>query len=177
MGNSTVMSDKTCVTESARQGGAGEVAGKFKDGLNTILEPFQGVWSAMSPGLPNDHPLKIAHQAPFRQAAEVSGEFCLIYSLLALTLALRWRKAEARRVSLVRVAITSCLTFPFRSRMFMRFTSRNIRLVCVDEPSSALDPEAELKLFNNLRQVREGKPMIFITHRFGHLAQYADLIL
>ncbi|KAJ3812069.1 P-loop containing nucleoside triphosphate hydrolase protein [Lentinula aff. lateritia] len=63
------------------------------------------------------------------------------------------------------------------SRTFMRFNSRGIKFVAVDEPSSALDPEGELQLFNNLREARDGKTMIFVTHRFGHLTKYADKIL
>ena len=59
----------------------------------------------------------------------------------------------------------------------MRFCSGNVRLVVVDEPSSALDPEAELELFNNLREAREGKTMVFVTHRFGHLTSFADMIV
>ncbi|KIK64262.1 hypothetical protein GYMLUDRAFT_221605 [Collybiopsis luxurians FD-317 M1] len=63
------------------------------------------------------------------------------------------------------------------SRTFMRFNSGKIRFMAVDEPSSALDPEGELELFNNFREAREGKTMIFITHRFGHLTKYADQII
>ncbi|KAJ3828062.1 P-loop containing nucleoside triphosphate hydrolase protein [Lentinula raphanica] len=63
------------------------------------------------------------------------------------------------------------------ARTFMRFNSHEIRFVAVDEPSSALDPEGELQLFNNLREARAGKTMIFVTHRFGHLTKYADKIL
>ncbi|KAJ7649665.1 P-loop containing nucleoside triphosphate hydrolase protein [Roridomyces roridus] len=63
------------------------------------------------------------------------------------------------------------------SRTFMRFTSGTVKLVCVDEPSSNLDPQAEWQLFDNLRRVREGKTMIFVTHRFGHLTKHADVIL
>lgn len=59
----------------------------------------------------------------------------------------------------------------------MRFNSEDIKFVAVDEPSSALDPEGELQLFNNLREARDGKTMIFVTHRFGHLTKYADKIL
>ena len=47
----------------------------------------------------------------------------------------------------------------------------------VDEPTLAMDPEGELHLFDGLRQMREGKTMIFVTHRFGHLTKHADLIL
>ncbi|KAJ7778842.1 P-loop containing nucleoside triphosphate hydrolase protein [Mycena maculata] len=63
------------------------------------------------------------------------------------------------------------------SRTFMRFTSGAVKLVCVDEPSSNLDPQAEWQLFKNLRTVRAGKTMIFVTHRFGHLTKHADVIL
>ncbi|KAJ7490994.1 P-loop containing nucleoside triphosphate hydrolase protein [Mycena latifolia] len=63
------------------------------------------------------------------------------------------------------------------SRTFMRFTSGAVKLVCVDEPSSNLDPEGEWQLFKNLRNVRAGKTMIFVTHRFAHLTKHADVIL
>jgi ABC-type multidrug transport system fused ATPase/permease subunit len=53
----------------------------------------------------------------------------------------------------------------------------NIRLVVVDEPSAAMDPEGEFEIFKHLREAREGRTMIFITHRFGHLTKHADLIL
>ncbi|KAK7692111.1 hypothetical protein QCA50_003730 [Cerrena zonata] len=63
------------------------------------------------------------------------------------------------------------------SRTFMRIASNKIKLVMVDEPTSAMDPEGELHLFDGLRKMREGKTMIFVTHRFGHLTKHADLIL
>ncbi|KAJ7310586.1 P-loop containing nucleoside triphosphate hydrolase protein, partial [Mycena albidolilacea] len=63
------------------------------------------------------------------------------------------------------------------SRTFMRFTSGAVKLVCVDEPSSNLDPEAEWQLFQNLRRARDGKTMLFVTHRFAHLTKHADVIL
>ncbi|KAH0835777.1 P-loop containing nucleoside triphosphate hydrolase protein [Lanmaoa asiatica] len=63
------------------------------------------------------------------------------------------------------------------ARTFMRLFTSSIKLVTVDEPSSALDPEAEYQLFANLRQQRNGRTMIFVTHRFGHLTKYADLII
>ncbi|KDR69213.1 hypothetical protein GALMADRAFT_256051 [Galerina marginata CBS 339.88] len=63
------------------------------------------------------------------------------------------------------------------ARTFMRFNSGKVKFVAVDEPSSALDAEAELKLFENLLAVREGKTMVFVTHRFGHLTRHANLIL
>ncbi|KAG7441611.1 P-loop containing nucleoside triphosphate hydrolase protein [Guyanagaster necrorhizus] len=63
------------------------------------------------------------------------------------------------------------------SRTFMRFKSGTVKFVAVDEPSSALDAEGEALLFGNLLQAREGKTMIFVTHRFGHLTKHADLIV
>ncbi|KAF7329422.1 ABC transporter protein [Mycena kentingensis (nom. inval.)] len=63
------------------------------------------------------------------------------------------------------------------ARTFMRLASRDIKLLVADEPSSALDPEAELNLFNALLEERNGRTMIFITHRFGCLVKRADLIL
>ena len=59
----------------------------------------------------------------------------------------------------------------------MRFKSGKIKFVAVDEPSSALDAEGELKLFEQLIAVREGKTMVFATHRFGHLTKHADQIM
>ncbi len=59
----------------------------------------------------------------------------------------------------------------------MRISSGKIKLVVADEPTSAMDPEGELHLFQALRKVREGTTMIFITHRFGHLTKHADLVL
>ncbi|KAF8324015.1 P-loop containing nucleoside triphosphate hydrolase protein, partial [Clavulina sp. PMI_390] len=51
------------------------------------------------------------------------------------------------------------------------------RLLCFDEPSSALDPKAEFELFQKLRAERGKRTLIFITHRFGHLTKHADIIL
>ena len=59
----------------------------------------------------------------------------------------------------------------------MRFKSGKVKFVAVDEPSSALDAKGELKLFERLITAREGKTMIFVTHRFGHLTKHADQIM
>ncbi|KAJ7745859.1 P-loop containing nucleoside triphosphate hydrolase protein [Mycena maculata] len=63
------------------------------------------------------------------------------------------------------------------SRTFMRFTSGTVKLVIADEGSSALDPEGEWELFKNLREERQGKTMVFVTHRFRHLTKFANVIL
>ncbi|CAE6516035.1 unnamed protein product [Rhizoctonia solani] len=62
------------------------------------------------------------------------------------------------------------------SKSFMKNTGK-VRLLCYDEPSASLDPKAEFEMFERLRELRGGKTMIFVTHRFGHLTKHADLIL
>ena len=59
----------------------------------------------------------------------------------------------------------------------MHLNSGKVKFVAVDEPSSALDPEAEWKLFEQLIAGRVGKTMVFVTHRFGHLTKHADVIM
>lgn len=59
----------------------------------------------------------------------------------------------------------------------MRLLSTSARLATVDEPSSALDAAGEFELFARLREVKKGRTMIFVTHRFGHLTRHADLIM
>ncbi|KAG8752161.1 hypothetical protein FRC12_012106, partial [Ceratobasidium sp. 428] len=62
------------------------------------------------------------------------------------------------------------------SKTFMKNSSK-VRLLCYDEPSASLDPKAEYEMFERLRNLRGDKTMIFVTHRFGHLTKYADIIL
>ena len=59
----------------------------------------------------------------------------------------------------------------------MRIKKNDIRLIVADEPTSALDAQGELAVFKRLREQRSDKTVVFITHRFGHLTQHADLIL
>jgi len=63
------------------------------------------------------------------------------------------------------------------SRTFRRILSGKMRLVLVDEPTSAMDPEGEFMLFERLRAMKGENTMVFVTHRFGHLTKHADLIL
>jgi ATP-binding cassette subfamily B protein len=39
--------------------------------------------------------------------------------------------------------------------------------IILDEPSSALDPIAEHKMFSNMMSASEGKSVIFISHRLS----------
>ncbi|CAK5284696.1 unnamed protein product [Mycena citricolor] len=63
------------------------------------------------------------------------------------------------------------------SRIFMRLRSEKIKLVAVDEPSSALDAKCEYDLFKHLRRAGRGKTIVCVTHRFGHLTRNADVVI
>ena len=80
-------------------------------------------------------------------------------------------------MSVVFLLIIRLLNWNYSARSFMRFMSGKVKFVAVDEPSSALDAEGELKLFERLIAAREGKTMVFVTHRFGHLTKHADQIM
>jgi ATP-binding cassette subfamily B protein len=57
------------------------------------------------------------------------------------------------------------------SRAFFREAS----LLVLDEPTAALDPEAEHTLFRRLRELAEGRSMLLISHRFSSVRE-ADRI-
>ncbi|KAF8336499.1 P-loop containing nucleoside triphosphate hydrolase protein [Cantharellus anzutake] len=61
------------------------------------------------------------------------------------------------------------------SRTFMR--ANGVKMAIYDEPSASLDPKAEFALFERLRAMKGQRTMLFITHRFGHITKYADIIL
>ncbi|KAH9484595.1 ATP-dependent lipid A-core flippase [Psilocybe cubensis] len=134
--------DMDMITEAAKQGGALQFTEKFKEGMQTMLDPcIQSVQRGLYGN--HNHPLYKEMQTMKKQI-DISG-------------------GEKQRV--------------VASRSFMRFKSGKVSFVAVDEPSSALDAEGELDLFKNLLAVRDGKTMVFVTHRFGHLTKHANLIL
>jgi ABC-type multidrug transport system fused ATPase/permease subunit len=59
------------------------------------------------------------------------------------------------------------------SRAFMRNEGT---ILILDEPTAALDPEAELKTFEQVRQMRGRQSVLLITHRFGSV-RMADRIV
>jgi ABC-type transport system involved in cytochrome bd biosynthesis fused ATPase/permease subunit len=63
------------------------------------------------------------------------------------------------------------------ARTFMRINNRMTRLVVADEATSSLDPVAERDILREFRNVRAGKTIVLVTHRFHHLAHEADRIL
>ncbi|KAJ7215602.1 P-loop containing nucleoside triphosphate hydrolase protein [Mycena pura] len=134
--------DREMIMQAARDGGAAELLSKFKDGVETNLEP---VTTAYGYQLDDDkHKTLKTVLGKLEKTTEVSG-------------------GEKQRL--------------VSSRAFMRFQTGKIKLLCVDEPSSALDPKGEFELFERLRAARAGKTMIFVTHRFGHLTKHADIII
>ena len=60
-----------------------------------------------------------------------------------------------RECFLVSLLIIRLLNWTCSARSFMRFKSGKVKFVAVDETSSALDAEGELKLFEQLIAVRE----------------------
>lgn len=77
----------------------------------------------------------------------------------------------------VSVTIADIEPYLRRSRLFMRLQSENIKLVTFDEPTSALDPPGAKNLLQRCRSKQQGKTMVFATHHYEHLVEYADLIL
>ncbi len=58
------------------------------------------------------------------------------------------------------------------SRAFMR----DARILVLDEPTAALDAQAEFELFDRLRRLAAGRTTIYISHRFS-TARKADRVL
>jgi len=53
---------------------------------------------------------------------------------------------------------------------------RNAEIVILDEPSSALDPKAEMNIFSKLKKLMQGKSALIISHRYSTV-KMADKIL
>ncbi len=53
---------------------------------------------------------------------------------------------------------------------------RDAQLVVLDEPSSALDPETEMKIFSKLKKLIKGRSALIISHRYSTV-KMADKIL
>ena len=46
---------------------------------------------------------------------------------------------------------------------------RDSEVILLDEPSASLDAEAENKIFNTIKELNNGKTVIFITHRLANI--------
>jgi len=60
------------------------------------------------------------------------------------------------------------------ARVFMRGERGD--LLVLDEPSANLDPEAEFKLFESIKETRKGRTTVYISHRFNTV-KFADQIM
>ena len=52
---------------------------------------------------------------------------------------------------------------------------RNAAFLIMDEPTAALDPRAEYRLFEQMRELAAGKSVLLISHRFANV-RMADRI-
>lgn len=57
-----------------------------------------------------------------------------------------------------------------------RAAVRDARLLVLDEPTAALDPQHETELYRSFRELAEGRTVLFVSHRLGW-ARYADRII
>ncbi|KAJ7237733.1 P-loop containing nucleoside triphosphate hydrolase protein [Mycena haematopus] len=160
LGNPAHVQDMEMIRTAARQGGAEAVISKLGDGFETVLEHPRGLQYGSDVSKGGKTLLAEALQKMTKEADVSGGERQRLVACVS-----RFHPDPSDDI------------YPSRSRTFMRFTSGAVKLVCVDEPSSNLDPDAEWQLFQNLRQARDGKTMIFVTHRFAHLTKHADVIL
>ncbi|KAJ7614030.1 P-loop containing nucleoside triphosphate hydrolase protein [Roridomyces roridus] len=147
LGNPARVGDVEMIHAAARLGGVEGVVGKMRDGLGTVLEWPRGLqWNNVGKGNKAVDPELRAAVGNMKKQVAVSG-------------------GERRKLVAYPFNFYAFLSsWVFRSRTFMRFTSGAVKLVCVDEPSSNLDPQAEWQLFDNLRRVREGKTSIWTRH-------------
>ncbi|KAG6810221.1 hypothetical protein H0H92_012830 [Tricholoma furcatifolium] len=152
VGYSEHATDYKAIGEAVKRGGASEVIASMKEGLSTDLEPSSRLRYRHGIELPRDQTLQ-----------DIVDDLSVDAEVSESTSSDDISGGEKQRL--------------VASRTFMRLQNPNIRFVAVDEPSSALDPRGELELFDRLRAEQKGKTMIFVTHRFGHLTKYADLII
>ncbi|KAG5637564.1 hypothetical protein H0H81_004141 [Sphagnurus paluster] len=151
--------DPEAIGLAAEKGGATEVLKSLDEGLDTVLHPVKTA-RGLELELPKHQVLEDILDG-LEVQREVSG-MSIRFGFRCLEVTVATAGEKQRLVA---------------ARTFMRLCSPKIKLVAVDEPSSALDPRGELELFSHLRAERVGKMMIFVTHRFGHLTCHADLIL
>jgi ABC-type multidrug transport system fused ATPase/permease subunit len=144
------------IEQALHLGGATHLLSKLNAGSDTVLSPVQT--KELGYQITNG-PLKRMHDKIEKESSVSGGE-------------------KQRLVAYVYIFVGLCpiADKPARARTFMRMNTGNVKLVVVDEPSAAMDPAGEFELFKHLREARQGKTMIFITHRFGHLTKHADAI-
>ncbi|KAJ8582269.1 P-loop containing nucleoside triphosphate hydrolase protein [Rhizopogon salebrosus TDB-379] len=156
LGNPALARDADKVREAARLGGAEAFIDKLPEGFNTYLDrPVRDYYS----DLPEGTTTLFGRPVDFSHVRHTGGLHSSQTSGLS--------GGQMQRLAV--------------SRTFMRSlgsdTETSLGMLLFDEPSAALDPNAEHDLFERLRELRGSKTMIFSSHRFGNLTRHADLIL
>ena len=173
------MDDQQKVEEAVGAAGAESIIKNFSDGYDTVLDPVSVSYiSYAGHGNKGLETMQEDLQKPTNVSGELVGS-SLFFGILNLD-PIRQEgsiKSSLRTSDRKRFTTMTDWYLPPSARMFMRLFTSRIKLVAVDEPSSALDPEAEHRLFAKLREERKGRTMIFVTHRFGHLTKHANLIM
>lgn len=59
----------------------------------------------------------------------------------------------------------------------MRLLNSGVRLLIVDDPTSAWDAATERDLLDRFLEMRKEKTVIMVNHRFGNIVHHADVIL
>ncbi|KAG5634405.1 hypothetical protein H0H81_002101, partial [Sphagnurus paluster] len=152
--------DKEMIRVAAEKGGATNVLKGLQDGPDTILNPVHTAY-----GFALEHP---RHQVleDLLDGLEVHKK------VSGMSIALR-----VPRFAKFTVVPGGEKQRLLSARTFMRLRSPKIKLVALDEPSSAMDSRGELHLFKQLLAEKAGRTIIFVTHRFRHLVRHADLIV
>lgn len=147
--------DEARFREAARMTGAEEFVEKMAEGFGTYLQrPISNHWS-----IPSDAKTRSGVRIDRDLFREVLGHG-------ASDSHIKLAGGQMQRLAVSRMLMRSTLSEEAR-----------VRLLLLDEPSAALDPEAEQDLFARFRKLRGEKTMIFSSHRFGQLTKPADLIL
>ena len=183
---------------------AGELVvliGPNGSGKSTLLRCLAGL---LAPGAGEvrleGRPLRqLAPRARARRVAVVPQFLPALYDLSVESFALggryawieRWRGPTPRDVEVVRRALEDCdagdlgtrlvteLSGGQRQRVLIaRALAQEAGALLVDEPTSSLDPEHQLRVFALLeRLVRSGRGALVVTHDLNLASQFADRIV
>ncbi|KAG1829318.1 P-loop containing nucleoside triphosphate hydrolase protein [Suillus variegatus] len=158
LGNPALAHEDDKVREAARLGGAEDFIDELPDGfdtyLNRVVDDYHG-------DLPEGTTKLFGHPADSSSRNVIGGVHVTGAPGIQIS------RGQAQRLAISRTFMRSLVSETESSAGMMLF----------DEPSASLDPTAEHDLFERLRKLRGNKTMVFSTHRFGNLTQYADLIL
>ncbi|KAG1797107.1 P-loop containing nucleoside triphosphate hydrolase protein [Suillus plorans] len=163
LGNPALAHEDDKVREAARLGGAEDFIDELPDGfdtyLNRVVDDYHG-------DLPEGTTKLFGHPADSSSRNVIGGVHVTGAPGIQIS------RGQAQRLAISRTFMRSLVSETSESSAGM---------MLFDEPSASLDPTAEhgalSYLFEHLRKLRGNKTMIFSTHRFGNLTQYADLIL